>query len=55
MKKLFDVLTIALVVGCFVASAGCGPKKAAPTDGGADPVVDEAPDPDVPTIPAKDE
>ena len=54
MKKLFDVLTIALVVGCFVASAGCGPKKAAPTDGGADPVVDEAPDPDVPTIPAKD-
>lgn len=56
MKKLFDVLTIALVVGCFVASAGCGKKKeAAPTDGGTDPVVDDTPEPDgAPVAPPKD-
>ena len=54
MKKLIDVLTIALMVGCFIASAGCGPKSPAPPSGGGeDPVVDETPD-GAPTAPAKD-
>ena len=56
MKKLFDVLTIALVVACFVAGAGCGPKKAAPpSDGGPTPDADETPDEGgAPAVPPKD-
>lgn len=41
MKKLFDVLAIALVASCFVAGAGCE-KKASPGDG--TPPADTAPD-----------
>ena len=50
MKKLFDVLAIALVVAWLVAGAGCGPKQpGAPSGGGSTPAggtpdTDEAPD-----------
>ena len=44
MKKLFDVLTIALVVACVSVGAGCGPKKSAPPAGGGTPDAGGAPD-----------